>query len=57
MPEQKKQQSVFRFAPSPNGELHLGHAYCALVTDHLAKMARGRFLLRIEDVDGGARPR
>lgn len=44
---------VFRFAPSPNGELHLGHAYSALVTDHLAKQARGRFLLRIEDVDGG----
>ena len=44
---------VFRFAPSPNGDLHLGHAYCALVTDHLAKLARGRFLLRIEDVDGG----
>ncbi len=44
---------VFRFAPSPNGELHLGHAYSALVTDHLARQQRGRFLLRIEDVDGG----
>ncbi len=44
---------VFRFAPSPNGELHLGHAYSALVTDHLARAERGRFLLRIEDVDGG----
>ncbi len=44
---------VFRFAPSPNGELHLGHAYSALVTDHLARQERGRFLLRIEDVDGG----
>ena len=44
---------VFRFAPSPNGELHLGHAYSALVTDDLAKQERGRFLLRIEDVDGG----
>ena len=46
-------QPVFRFAPSPNGELHLGHAYSALVSDHLAKQMRGRFLLRIEDVDGG----
>ena len=46
-------QQVFRFAPSPNGELHLGHAYSALVTDDMARRARGRFLLRIEDVDGG----
>ena len=51
-------QPTFRFAPSPNGELHLGHAYSALVTNHLAQMHGGRFLLRIEDVDGGrARPR
>ena len=50
-------QPVFRFAPSPNGLLHLGHAYSALVTDHLARVHDGRFLLRIEDVDGGrARP-
>ena len=50
-------QPIFRFAPSPNGELHLGHAYSALVTDHLARLHGGRFLLRIEDVDGGrARP-
>ena len=50
-------QPIFRFAPSPNGELHLGHAYSALVTDHLARLHDGRFLLRIEDVDGGrARP-
>lgn len=48
-----KEQPVFRFAPSPNGELHLGHAYSALVTNHLAKLSAGRFLLRIEDVDGG----
>ena len=53
MPEPIHTQPVFRFAPSPNGELHLGHAYSALVTDHLAKQARGRLLLRIEDVDGG----
>ena len=48
-----KEQPVFRFAPSPNGELHLGHAYSALVTDHLAQLAKGKFILRIEDVDGG----
>ncbi len=53
----QQRQPVFRFAPSPNGELHLGHAYSALVTHHLAKETGGRFLLRIEDVDGGrARP-
>jgi glutamyl-Q tRNA(Asp) synthetase len=44
---------TFRFAPSPNGELHLGHAYSALVTQNLAEATGGRFLLRIEDVDGG----
>jgi glutamyl-Q tRNA(Asp) synthetase len=43
--------SVFRFAPSPNGELHLGHAYSALLNAKLAKAAGGRFLLRIEDID------
>ena len=42
---------VLRFAPSPNGHLHLGHAYCALLNRHLARAARGRFLLRIEDID------
>lgn len=42
---------VFRFAPSPNGELHLGHAYSALLNAKLAKTLGGRFLLRIEDVD------
>jgi glutamyl-Q tRNA(Asp) synthetase len=44
-------QPVFRFAPSPNGELHLGHAYSALVNDRLCRAAGGRFLLRIEDID------
>lgn len=44
-------QPVFRFAPSPNGELHLGHAYAALVDFALAQSAGGRFLLRIEDID------
>lgn len=43
---------VFRFAPSPNGELHLGHAYSALLNQHLAERAGGRVLLRIEDIDG-----
>jgi glutamyl-Q tRNA(Asp) synthetase len=42
---------VFRFAPSPNGELHLGHALSALVGYQQAKAAGGRFLLRIEDID------
>jgi glutamyl-Q tRNA(Asp) synthetase len=42
---------VFRFAPSPNGYLHLGHAYSALLNDRLAKEAGGRLLLRIEDTD------
>ncbi len=42
---------VFRFAPSPNGRLHLGHAYSALLNDRMAKDAGGRFLLRIEDTD------
>ena len=44
-------QPVFRFAPSPNGELHLGHAYAALVDFELCRAAGGRFLLRIEDID------
>ncbi|WP_134494989.1 tRNA glutamyl-Q(34) synthetase GluQRS [Microvirga pakistanensis] len=42
---------VFRFAPSPNGRLHLGHAYSALLNDALARRFGGRFLLRIEDID------
>ena len=44
---------VFRFAPSPNGELHLGHAYSALFTASMAARTGGRFLLRIEDIDVG----
>jgi len=43
---------VTRFAPSPNGPLHLGHAYSAIVAHDLAKERGGRFLLRIEDIDG-----
>jgi glutamyl-Q tRNA(Asp) synthetase len=42
---------VFRFAPSPNGYLHLGHAYSALLNYDLARETGGRFLLRIEDID------
>lgn len=42
---------VFRFAPSPNGLLHLGHAYSALLNAKMAEEAGGRLLLRIEDTD------
>lgn len=44
---------VVRFAPSPNGLLHLGHAYAAMVAHDFARARGGRFLLRIEDIDGG----
>ena len=40
-----------RFAPSPNGLLHLGHAYAAVVAHDLARERDGEFLLRIEDID------
>src|SRR5947208_9071425 len=43
--------SVFRFAPSPNGYLHLGHAYSALLNFDLARQHGARFLLRVQDVD------
>ena len=42
---------VFRFAPSPNGYLHLGHALSALLNFDRARQCGGRFLLRIEDID------
>jgi glutamyl-Q tRNA(Asp) synthetase len=42
---------VTRFAPSPTGRLHLGHAYSALVAWEVARRSGGRFLLRIEDID------
>lgn len=45
-------QHVFRFAPSPNGYLHLGHALSALTGFTMAKRTQGRFLVRIEDIDG-----
>lgn len=44
--------TVTRFAPSPNGPLHLGHAYAALVAHDRARRDGGRFRLRIEDIDG-----
>lgn len=47
-----------RFAPSPTGPLHLGHAYSALLAYDMSRAAGGRFLLRIEDTDTArARPR
>lgn len=42
---------VFRFAPSPNGYLHLGHALAALIDFEMARASGGRFLLRVEDID------
>ena len=42
---------VFRFAPSPNGYLHLGHALSALLNADMARAKNGRLLLRIEDID------
>ncbi|MBN9047625.1 MAG: tRNA glutamyl-Q(34) synthetase GluQRS [Rhizobiales bacterium] len=44
-------QPVFRFAPSPNGQLHLGHAFSALVNERMARESGGRLLLRMEDID------
>ena len=46
-------EAAFRFAPSPNGRLHLGHAYSALLNEALAREVGGRLLLRIEDIDPG----
>lgn len=45
------ERPVLRFAPSPNGYLHLGHAYSALFNARLARELGGRLLLRIEDID------
>lgn len=44
-------QPVLRFAPSPNGRLHLGHALSALTNERFAAGMKGRLLLRIEDID------
>jgi glutamyl-Q tRNA(Asp) synthetase len=43
---------ITRFAPSPNGSLHLGHAFSAIVAHDIAQARGGEFLLRIEDIDG-----
>jgi len=45
-------ETVTRFAPSPNGSLHLGHAYSAIIAHDRAARDGGCFLLRIEDIDG-----
>jgi len=45
--------TVTRFAPSPTGQLHLGHAYAAIFAHDMARSSGGRFLLRIEDIDAG----
>jgi glutamyl-Q tRNA(Asp) synthetase len=45
--------TVTRFAPSPTGPLHLGHARAALTAWRRARAAGGRFLVRLEDIDGG----
>ena len=42
---------ITRFAPSPTGPLHLGHAYSALLAHEMARASGGKFLLRIEDID------
>ena len=47
----KMSETVTRFAPSPSGLLHLGHAFSALFSGEAARETGGRFLLRIEDVD------
>ncbi len=48
---------ITRFAPSPTGPLHLGHAYSAIFAHDMARKAGGQFLLRIEDIDQSrARP-
>jgi glutamyl-Q tRNA(Asp) synthetase len=46
-------QPVTRFAPSPSGRLHLGHAFSALLAHDFARERGGTFLLRIEDIDPG----
>lgn len=48
---EETQELVTRFAPSPTGRLHKGHAFSALMAFRRAQAASGRFLLRIEDID------
>lgn len=43
--------AIFRFAPTPNGPLHLGHARSAILNFEAARASGGRFLIRIEDID------
>ncbi len=57
LPLTDDRRPTFRFAPSPNGELHLGHALSAIVGFTAAQKVGGRFLVRIEDIDiGRTRP-
>ncbi|MCQ1853521.1 tRNA glutamyl-Q(34) synthetase GluQRS [Neorhizobium galegae] len=51
MPAPPPDKPVYRFAPSPNGFLHLGHALSAFLNHDMARTNGGRFLLRIEDID------
>lgn len=51
LPEPGDEPPVTRFAPTPSGYMHLGHAYAALVACEAARAGGGRFLLRIEDID------
>ena len=51
MAEEAAAAAVFRFAPSPNGYLHLGHALSALINVDAARACGGKLLLRIEDID------
>src|SRR5271155_5563575 len=50
-PDIRATTPVLRFAPSPNGALHLGHAYSALMNERVAAETGGRLILRIEDLD------
>lgn len=52
-PATRGQPPISRFAPSPTGLLHLGHAYSAVMAHDLARRTGGQFLVRIEDIDGG----
>lgn len=51
MTTSERQKPVFRFAPSPNGALHLGHALSAFLNRDMAEAEHGRLLLRVEDID------
>jgi glutamyl-Q tRNA(Asp) synthetase len=50
-PERRSTTMITRFAPSPTGRLHLGHAYSAITAHDRARAQGGRFVLRIEDID------